>query len=447
VREFDYNDLYRLVEERWMDGMTEVNTLQFGYNDAGELTTASDNFSSYGYTLDALGRVTLEEIDNGGPLVKLASAYNAVGSRTQLAAQINVGSGYVNDFHNTYTFDNLQRLTRLDQTENGSGGTPVADKRIDLAYNAASQFTTIVRYKSLSGGSGNIVADTSHVYDNAGRLTSMLHYHNMTMLAEYDWTYDLGSRITTQDFDSDTGNNGASTFSYDATNQLTAADHDFQTDEAYSFDVNGNRTMSGYTTGDNNRLTSDGTWDYGYDDEGNRTWQERISSAQADDKRIEYTWDYRNRLTRIQYKNNQGTVTKDIIYVYDVFDRRIEKQIDDDGAGSGGVVDVHYIIRRPAHRPGLQRRRRVDEPLCPQPAGGGHDPGRRAVRSSLGNWRRLNGRRHALAAHRPPGLGARPCGQRRGHRQPPDLRRLRPDHQRNHLRHRPHLRLHRPRPR
>jgi len=253
----------------------------------------------------------------------------------------------VNDFHNTYTFDNLQRLTRLDQTENGSGGTPVADKRIDLAYNAASQFTTIVRYKSLSGGSGNIVADTSHVYDNAGRLTSMLHYHNMTMLAEYDWTYDLGSRITTQDFDSDTGNNGASTFSYDATNQLTAADHDFQTDEAYSFDVNGNRTMSGYTTGDNNRLTSDGTWDYGYDDEGNRTWQERISSAQADDKRIEYTWDYRNRLTRIQYKNNQGTVTKDIIYVYDVFDRRIEKQIDDDGAGSGGVVYAHYVYDGP----------------------------------------------------------------------------------------------------
>ena len=36
-------------------------------------------------------------------------------------------------------------------------------------------------------------------------------------------------------------------------NSLTA-DYDYQTDETYSYDANGNRTNTGYTTGDANRL-------------------------------------------------------------------------------------------------------------------------------------------------------------------------------------------------
>lgn len=57
-------------------------------------------------------------------------------------------------------------------------------------------------------------------------------------------------------------------FSYDATSQLTDADHSYQTDEAYEYDENGNRTSTGYQTGTNNRLLSDGTYAYEYDDEG-----------------------------------------------------------------------------------------------------------------------------------------------------------------------------------
>ncbi len=35
--------------------------------------------------------------------------------------------------------------------------------------------------------------------------------------------------------------------------------------EAYSYDANGNRTMTGYATGDNNQLLDDGTYSYTYD--------------------------------------------------------------------------------------------------------------------------------------------------------------------------------------
>ena len=77
-------------------------------------------------------------------------------------------------------------------------------------------------------------------------------------------------------------------------------------------------------------MTSDGTYNYTYDDEGNRTSRTKIS----DNTRLEYTWDYRNRLTDVVFKTSGGTVTKKIQYQYDVFDRRIGKKIDADGNGT-----------------------------------------------------------------------------------------------------------------
>ena len=50
---------------------------------------------------------------------------------------------------------------------------------------------------------------------------------------------------------------------------------DFQTDENYTYDANSNRTNTGYSTGDNNQLLSDGTFDYEYDAEGPAGWHGR----------------------------------------------------------------------------------------------------------------------------------------------------------------------------
>ena len=49
---------------------------------------------------------------------------------------------------NTLTYDNLQRVTRLEQADQ-SGGNVVADKRIDFAYDAGGAFTKITRYADL----------------------------------------------------------------------------------------------------------------------------------------------------------------------------------------------------------------------------------------------------------------------------------------------------------
>ena len=281
MTEYDYDNLHRLTEERWMDGETEFYTATFAYDAASQLTAAGDDFSSYTYTYDALGRATLIESNNGGPQVKLTQAFDAVDNRTGLSAQIKIGAGsWTNDFQNTYTYDNLDRQIKIEQTSQ-TGGHAVAAKRVDLAYNADDQYTSIDRYDNLAGGSSNLVATSTYTYDGLGRLTDLAHAKDTTNLATYSWTYDAFSRVTNMSFTSLVGPNGSSDYSYDTNGQLTSTDHSFQTDEAYSYDENGNRTMTGYTTGTNNQLTSDGTFDYEYDDEGNRTLRTRISTDPA----------------------------------------------------------------------------------------------------------------------------------------------------------------------
>ena len=90
---------------------------------------------------DTLGRVLTASNSgtSGFPAVVLTSAYNANNQRTSLSST----RGGTNDFLYSYTYDNLGRLTRLDQT--GNGGATVANKRLDLTYNALGQFATIAR--------------------------------------------------------------------------------------------------------------------------------------------------------------------------------------------------------------------------------------------------------------------------------------------------------------
>jgi YD repeat-containing protein len=128
---------------------------------------------------------------------------------------------------------------------------------------------------------------------------------NEHTLAAYSWTFDANGRIT-----STSNPDGTTSYAYDNGGQLTGADHSYQTDESYTFDANGNRTMSGYTTGTNNRLTSDGTYSYTYDAEGNRTRRTHITT----DTTVDYTWDHRNRLTAVTFKTSAGVTTKQVAY-------------------------------------------------------------------------------------------------------------------------------------
>lgn len=72
------------------------------------------------------------------------------------------------DFSDAFTYDSLGRMTRVTQ-QGQSGGNSVAAKRVDLAYSAAGNVSSIDRYSDLAGTS--LVATTTFGYDSADRLT------------------------------------------------------------------------------------------------------------------------------------------------------------------------------------------------------------------------------------------------------------------------------------
>ncbi|MCY2964026.1 MAG: RHS repeat-associated core domain-containing protein, partial [Planctomycetota bacterium] len=123
---------------------------------------------------------------------------------------------------------------------------------------------------------------------------------------------------------------GTDAYTYDASSQVTGATHTSQANESLTYDANGNRTVSGYSTGTNNRLNSDGVYNYQYDAEGNRTRRTEIATGKYD----LYAWDNHNRLTSVASYTSAGVLTKQVAYTYDVFDRRIGRQVDADGNGT-----------------------------------------------------------------------------------------------------------------
>ncbi len=331
VIEFEYDAVYRMVEERWLDASSNlVNTIQFEFDEASQMLRAEDltTGSRYDYTYDDLRRVTQSVVNNGGPTVVFVNAFDSQSRR--VARTTSVG-GFA-DFQNAYGYDGLNRLTQLNQIGQ-IGGTDVADKRVEIGYNADDQLALISRYKDVAGGSGNLVMQSAYSYDGIGRFDQLIYSNESATIVEYDWTYDAASRITefTNSVD------GASQFNYDNTDQLTGVTHATQTDEAYQYDEDGNRTSSGYSTGFYNRLDSDGTYNYQYDAEGNRTSRTNIATGEV----TEYGWDHRNRLVSVTDRATAGgVITQSVEHRYDVFNRWISKTVDSDGDGPADALET-----------------------------------------------------------------------------------------------------------
>ena len=266
---YEYDNLYRLTAENWLDAQEQVvYNISYAYDAAGRLLTTEDtNDTKYEYEYDNLGRVIEEtQTFSDSPTIVLTYRYDANGNVTETACTVGETADYVIEC----TYDDLNRVTRVDQ-HGAAGGNAVAEKRIDLTYDANGQYDTIAYYSDLDGGSGNLVMTATYTYDNDGRLTNLL-YEDSTpaTIRSFSWTYNAAGWITSHD--SDVATEDVTAYSYDATGQLLGADYASIDDEAYTYDAAGNRiTANGdtYTTGDANHTTSDGTYSYLYDNEGN----------------------------------------------------------------------------------------------------------------------------------------------------------------------------------
>jgi len=316
TRVFNYDENNRQVTEQWLSaGNNPLRTINYNYDAADQLTAVSDPDSSYNYTYDAAGRIT--QRNNAGtpqvPTVALNYTYDAVNNQLSVKDSIN---GQLKGTE-TFTYNALNLVTKITQS-----GIGVIDKRVDMSYDAANQLTGVTRYANLPGT--QLVASSTYTYDNAGRLTNLIHKKGSLTLANYNWLFDAGNRIT--QFSSP---DGVSNYSYDKLDQIKAVDHTYQADENYNYDDNGNRTNSGYNTGGNNRLSGDGQYNYEYDAEGNLTKKEEIATGNV----TLLEWDYRNRLTSVVTYDSSGNIIKSASYTYDAFDRRIVKNVDSDGSG------------------------------------------------------------------------------------------------------------------
>ena len=119
----------------------------------------------------------------------MGQSFDVVGNRTELRAS---GSGTL-DFRNIYSYDKLNRLLEVVQT-NQVGGNQVLPKRVSFTYNALGQRTQIARFQST--GTANPVATTDFTYDFANRLSGIAHKQGTTNLNTYSYTYDPLSRLT-----------------------------------------------------------------------------------------------------------------------------------------------------------------------------------------------------------------------------------------------------------
>jgi RHS repeat-associated protein len=292
-RTFGYDAANRPTAETWVGGSY---TATYAYDAANRLTSESDPNSTYTMSYDNANRLT--NVDNhgtpGAPHVALSYGYDQYSNRTSL------GDNLSNSI--TYSYDADNRLTSENSTAEGGSG------QIGLAYDAASRLTQTTQ----QSGSPNPITDTIS-YDSANRVTSMSY---SAVNLSFTYSYDAASRVTAY-----TGPEGTLNYSYDSANELTGVSGALNA--AYSYDKNGNRTMTGYSTTTGNRLSSDGTYSYTYDNEGNLTTQTTIATG----AQTVYSWDYRNRLTEVVVKNSSGGTVTDDVFTYDVENRRIAKSV------------------------------------------------------------------------------------------------------------------------
>jgi RHS repeat-associated protein len=329
---YEYDRLHHLATEKWyLFGGDPLRTITYDFDKVGNLENVSDPTATYVFQYDELGRETniTANISGFSHTIELDQDFDAADNRTKLAAEI----GGADDFLNDYTYDALNRLVRVRQQQGIGGGYEVAPKRVEFSYFADGQFKSISRYANLAAT--QLVAQSDYAYDAAARLAGLVHKKGGTTFANYGFTYDAANRL--QGFTNSIHSAESATYTYDYRDQLTDADRTgTSNDETYVYDDNGNRNNAGFTPGVNNRLMSDGVYNYAYDNEGRITTRTKIS----DGSYTVYGWDHRHRLVAVIDYNSSGVITQQVGYYYDAFNRLVKRSFQ---AGQSPTTTTYFV--------------------------------------------------------------------------------------------------------
>ncbi len=317
IRDFAYDDLDRLTTQVWKTSAgTPVNTLVYSYDANDNLREAANQQGLYSFTYDGLNRVATQR-DVWALL--LTFTYDKVDNRIKVEDS---KGGVVSSI-----YDTLDRLQTRELTQYGANVL-----KVDLAYTPTDQLESLTRSR-WDVSAYAVAGTTSYIYDALERMASLQHKDGGGgSLAFYTYTYDLGSRVTSEKL------NGVPqfTYTYDQTNQLTS-----DGTRGWGYDLIGNRNTTGYGHGPGNRLLTDSQgWSYKYDGEGNRT----TKSLGLTTYTYLYGYDHNNQMVWAERRTAEagGTLLMRADYKYDVFGRRIEAAVDPDGDGPSGTSVTRF---------------------------------------------------------------------------------------------------------
>ena len=341
---YNHDNEDRQITERWYLNDTDAtadtnrkNTIDTVFDKQSRVFSMDDDFSKYVYSYDDLNRIT--SVDNTGTAGVSVVVFNYTYDDQNRLTSTKATVGGTADYKTVYTYNGRNLLESIEQ-DSQAGGNAVAYKRADYIYDVENQLDQLNRFEST--GVSDLVASTSFAWDLESRLTGMTHAKGSNVLAGYSYTHDAANRIESVNSHVD----GVASYRYDDRGQLAGADYENQQDEAYTYDANGNRvivvnndniTQTTYTTpsDERNRLKSDGTYNYTYDDQGNRNKRTKIS----DSSYTNYTWDVRNRLTKVENFNSSDVLQSSVDNIYDMYNRWIGKDVDSDGNGTTDVYE------------------------------------------------------------------------------------------------------------
>lgn len=289
-----YNNMGQVTDKTFTDGTYE----KFIYYPDGKLWTASNQNISYTYSYYASGR--LESVTDTNNNRISYDLYDGLGQRKQVT--ILKGAGGDQRIIN-YDYDSANRPWNI--TSSAGKFTYVYDKlgrRDTLTYPNGTQtdwdfndldWLTAITHK-LTGGY-SFAAFNYTIYDKVGNRKTITGNTNETY--GYDELYRLLTVTSTK----------PETFNYDAVgNRQNGPGPD---DTVY---VHNNA----------NQMTTGRKLAYGYDNFGNQTTKTVPGTS---DKSWLQTWDYQNRLIKLE--KSKGTEKRIVAFKYDPLGHRIDKQM------------------------------------------------------------------------------------------------------------------------
>ena len=356
--------------------------IQNTYDQAGRITSKSDENGTTTYTYDLLDRVlteTRDDLDDSRDY-KLEYTYCPQGVKSKKLSVFNTESNsFEEKNYESFSYDNLNRLNSLSQRNTQAGNVLTT---ATYAYDSLNNLTE----KIVNLGSSSV--KQNFTYNNAG-LTTKIEQYQKNASGSYDlgwsedYTYKLDGNLTQKE--DSLGN--VTTYEYDSLGRLLEEqlisndinrwkdtyffdDYDNRSRKVHNNYTDGITTSTAYTYDKANRLLSEqiveGTsvtdYDYQYDASGNLISKTRTLNG-IESTILSNEYDDFNRLSKVV------TPSKTSEYKYDANDQRITKLAGNQKtnhiwSGNNIVYDRITITEQPVAPDKSQLQQKIAEALA-----------------------------------------------------------------------------------